>query len=401
MHSTDTPILIWDNKNAISSDTGYYSLVKIDELCVGNDFDSNLLIHGDNLEAMKVLVSTYEGRIKCAYLDPPYNSSFSYYHYSDALSHSGWLSMMKERIIIIFSLLKDDGFLFAQIDNRELHYLKILLDEIFGRINYRNSLIVKKGIPDTTGTNCTSLQTGYNTILVYSKTPHTTLPCLFRKTKADEKVGRWKNFERATKSYQHDYELLGIRPKYGEWRWEQKRAEQALENYFHILDVFKISQAVKCEQQKFDQMIAEYAQNIDVPAETFDLLRPIKIGYELYIPPSEIVCLSDDWMDIHVEGDITDFEHEVSEEILDRLIGWVTQKDDIILDPFLGSGTTLIVASRLNRKWIGIEKGEHCRGLCHQRLSAFYRESIENSSDNAYGFGFFELRRLSKGDKNE
>ena len=117
-----------------------------------NDIFDNMLIHGDNLLALKALEQDYTGRVKCIYIDPPYNTGNAFEHYDDGLEHSIWLSLMRERLELLKNLLREDGILFVQIDDSEQAYLKVLLDETFGRANFINMLSVNmKNIAGASG----------------------------------------------------------------------------------------------------------------------------------------------------------------------------------------------------------------------------------------------------------
>lgn len=110
----------------------------------GKPWNGNMLIHGDNLLALKALEQDFAGQIKCIYIDPPYNTGNAFEHYDDCIEHSIWLSLMQSRLKLLRMLLADDGFIFVQIDNEEMAYLKVLLDEIFGRRNFINDIIWKE-----------------------------------------------------------------------------------------------------------------------------------------------------------------------------------------------------------------------------------------------------------------
>lgn len=104
----------------------------------------NMLIHGDNLLALKALEQKYAGQVKCIYIDPPYNMGSAFEHYDDNLEHSTWLTLMRERLVLLRILLSDDGLIFVEIDNNEMAYLKVLMDEIFGRSNFVNDIVWKR-----------------------------------------------------------------------------------------------------------------------------------------------------------------------------------------------------------------------------------------------------------------
>ena len=119
-------------------------LIEDREKSFGDRNSQNMLIHGDNLLALKALEQEFTGKIKCIYIDPPYNTGSAFEHYDDSLEHSTWLSLIRNRLEILYKLLSNDGFIFVQIDNNEMAYLKILMDEIFGRQNFVNDIIWKR-----------------------------------------------------------------------------------------------------------------------------------------------------------------------------------------------------------------------------------------------------------------
>lgn len=127
----------------------------------------NMLIHGDNLLALKALEAEYSGKVKCIYIDPPYNTGNAFEHYDDGYEHSIWLSLMRDRLEILKNLLANDGFIFIQIDNNECCYLKILCDEIFGRNNFVNDILWKRRGGSANPNNRLNNVTDY--ILWYSK----------------------------------------------------------------------------------------------------------------------------------------------------------------------------------------------------------------------------------------
>ena len=131
----------------------------------------NMIIHGDNLLALKALERTYAGKIKCIYIDPPYNTGSAFEHYDDNLEHSIWLSLMRERLILLRTLLSSDGVIFIQIDDEEQAYLKVLCDEVFGRMNYLNTISVKmKNIAGASGGGEDKrLKKNIEYLLVYTK----------------------------------------------------------------------------------------------------------------------------------------------------------------------------------------------------------------------------------------
>ena len=128
-------------------------LVEVPEKNYGDKNTENMLIHGDNLLALKALEQDFAGKIKCIYIDPPYNTGSAFEHYDDNIEHSTWLSLMKQRLFCLRNLLSDDGSIFVQIDSNEMPYLKLLLDEVFGRNNFINFIDVKTKIAGVSGSH--------------------------------------------------------------------------------------------------------------------------------------------------------------------------------------------------------------------------------------------------------
>ncbi len=144
-------------------------LVEDKEKSYGDPRSENMLIHGDNLIALQALQQDFAGRIKCIYIDPPYNTGSAFEYYDDNLTHSIWLSLMKQRVTLLRGLLADDGFLCCHIDDSESHYMKVLLDEVFGRSNYLTTLYIRVRYPDKTLKSDMDFHKEIEQVLVYRK----------------------------------------------------------------------------------------------------------------------------------------------------------------------------------------------------------------------------------------
>ncbi|MFP3153387.1 site-specific DNA-methyltransferase [Lachnospiraceae bacterium ZAX-1] len=361
---------------------------------------TNMLIHGDNLLALKALEQEFAGRVKCVYIDPPYNTGSAFEHYDDGIEHSIWLGLMKSRLDILRDLLSNEGMLFIQIDNRELHYLKLVCDEVFGRQNFRNQIIVKKGTKNVSVQFDTveRLNAGYDTILMYSKNSALRIPNLFVETSDEENVGSWNNHWRGTDRPTMRYELFGITPENGQWRWAKERTQKAVDNYELLQPYLSLHGIDENDQSSFDGAYLRYLKEYSIAdVKDFQLVRLSRRGKpEHYIPPSNKKLLSENWLDLSVAGRQTDFEHEKNEFILQRIIEWVTHPGDLVLDSFLGSGTTTAVAHKMGRRYIGIELGDHCYTHCLPRLKAVVdgeQGGISKTVDwkGGGGFKFYEL----------
>lgn len=336
------------------------------------DFDNteNIYIEGDNLEVLKLLQESYLGKIKMIYIDPPYNTGKDFVYkdnfakdtqeelfesgqkdeYNQRLIvnpetagryHSNWLSMMYPRLKLARNLLKEDGVIFISIDDNEVHNLKRICDEIFGESSYKNSIAVRRGIKNVQAQfdDLSALSQGHEYILLYSKTDETRLPKLMF-SHGEKKPGKWDTFWRGTDRPTMRYNLLDITPKSGQWRWEEKRAFEAVKNYEIYLE--KYSETMSLDEWFLDNLTSTNLK--------LNFLRKSENGViQYYVPPSEGKLLSDNWMDITLSGNETkEFDTEKNAEILMRAIGWITKDEDIILDFFSGSATTAHAVMNLN-----------------------------------------------------
>jgi adenine-specific DNA-methyltransferase len=324
------------------------------------DIFDNRLIFGDNLLALKALEQEFTGEVKCIFIDPPYNTGSAFPDYKDGLEHSVWLSLMRDRLIILNKLLSNDGLLFVQIDYREGARLKILLDEFFGQGTFISEIIVRKGTKNVQSQfeTISSLSSGHDSIYLYSKNPNTRLKKLMS-ISDDYKPGKWDTFWRGTDRPTMRYELFEITPSKGQWRWSKERALAAKKNYEEYLESY-------AKEMSLDDYYGLHRQET---GENLDFIRlSLDKTVQYYVSPRNYKILSDVWMDLKTSGKITNFAHEKHEELLERIIRWATNPGDLVLDSFAGSGTTGAVAQKMGRRWIMIELGEHCHTHIIPRL---------------------------------
>ncbi len=333
----------------------------------------NLIIKGNNLSALHTLKQQFRGQVKLIYIDPPYNTEDDSFQYNDSFTHSTWLTFMKNRLEVAKELLKKDGFMLIQIDNRELAYLKCLCDEVFDN-NFRNGIIVKKGQKSLQKQfdSIDKLNAGYDTILFYSKDNKIKIPNLFKKLKGPS-ASSWNNHWRGTDRPTMRFELFGITPETGQWRWKKSRTYEAIENYQTLIRYIKAHgiEETDITDADIDVYHSSYIQENSILSHSdFELVRLSKNGKpEHYIPATDNILLSENWTDINVAGNQSEFSHEKNEEILKRILEWLTEKGDIILDFFAGAGTTAAVAHKINRKWIIVEQMDYAETLPVERLS--------------------------------
>ncbi|GHT94635.1 hypothetical protein FACS1894122_11450 [Alphaproteobacteria bacterium] len=309
---------------------------------------------------------------------------------------------MRDRLEILRNLLSDDGMLFVQVDNNELHYLKILMDEVFGRQNYRNSIIAKKGFNSIQKqfTMIRKLNVSYDTILMYSKTATNRIPKLLQKIEESKMRGSWCSHWRRTERPTMQYELLDTTPKSGQWCWSKERSYKAVENFKTFSDhLMKNDLSI----EDIDKIYEKYLKDSNIKdVKEFELIRLSKTSKpEYYIPPSDEILLSENWLDLSVAGKITTFEHEKNEFIIQRIFDWITKPGDLVLDSFLDSGTTAAVAQKMWRRWIGIELGDHAYTHCRPRLQKVIDGSDQSGISKSVGwkggggFRFYELASVS------
>jgi len=284
--------------------------------------------------------------------------------------HSNWLSMMYPRLFLARNLLKDDGVIFVSIDDHEVHNLRLMMNEVFGEENFRNSIVIKRGAKSVQAQFDTwdKLGNGYETVLFYTKNNNYRFPKMKRLLE-EAKEGRWNNHWRGTDRPTMRYELFGITPDSGQWRWSVKRSYKAIENYKRMLS----------ELEKTDDGITEndidkwYMKKIATDETDIDLLRKSKNGKpEHYIAPSDSTLLNDIWFDFspHSSSILKKlfgkkiFDNPKPLALIQRILEF--GKEDIILDFFSGSCTTAHAVLDLNkqdnstRKFICVQLPEKC-----------------------------------------
>ncbi|MGF8812871.1 site-specific DNA-methyltransferase, partial [Klebsiella pneumoniae] len=260
------------------------------------------------------------------------------------ISESAW-----EEMTCLFApslaknLLHSDGFIFVSIDSHEVSNLKIIMDDIFGEECYRNTIAVRRGIKNVQAQfeDVSALSQGHEYILLYSKNSLSRLPKLSQ-SHLEQKPGKWDTFWRGTDRPTMRYELFGITPEKGQWRWEKNRTAEAIENYRFFLE--KKSQQMSLDDWFFDNLTSTNKKLNFVRKNDEDVVQ-------YYVPPSDGKILSDNWMDISLSGNETIFDTEKNTDLLERIINWICRSsNDIVLDFFAGSGTTGHAVLKSNSK---------------------------------------------------
>ena len=334
-----------------------------------NDIFDNRLIFGDNLLALKALEQEFAGKVKCVFIDPPYNTGSAFTHYDDGVEHSIWLSLMRDRLEIIRRLLSEDGSLWITIDDNEAHYLKVLCDEVFGRVNFVANVVWQKKY--AVANDHKTIAPMHDHLLVYRKSEHWQRNLIPRTEEKDRQykyedergVFRPDNYT-CSKSVEERPNLYYaiIQPNTGEEIWPNKTRVWSYsqeEHFRHVAEGFiywgkdglgKTPSFKRYKHLLRNQGIVpqtlwshEYASHTDAARKE---VRAV-LGSS---------SLADDFITPKPEG------------LIQRVLEIATNPGDIVLDSFAGSGTTGAVAHKMGRRWIMVELGEHCHTHIIPRL---------------------------------
>jgi adenine-specific DNA-methyltransferase len=326
------------------------------------DLYDNKLIFGDNLLALKALEQEYAGKVKLVFIDPPYNTGSAFTHYDDGIEHSLWLSLIKDRLDIIKSLLAENGSLWITIDDTESHYLKILCDEIFGRKNFVSNVVWQKKYSPQNDSKW--LSDNHDHILVYAKNKDIWRPNLL--PRSDEATARYKN---------PDNDSRGV--------W--KSGDLSVKTYSAVYD-FPITtpsgrivkppngRCWRCSKEKFHELVKDnriwFGEDGNNVPSIKRFLTEVKDGITsltiwLY---QEVGHNQEARKEVKQFNNEDVFETPKPEKLLKKILTLATNPGDIVLDSFGGSGTTAAVAHKMRRKWIMVELGNHCHTHIIPRL---------------------------------
>ncbi|WP_332456398.1 site-specific DNA-methyltransferase [Petrimonas sp.] len=438
-------------------------LVENPEYSYGDPDSENMLIHGDNLLALKALEQDYAGKVKCIYIDPPFNTGAAFDHYDDGVEHSIWLDLMHRRLTILHTLLHNEGSIFIHLDDNEVDYCKIILDEIFSRDNFINRITLEARSPSAFSTvnpgvfkaseyilwyaknksnwESRSMRvesnrdTAYNKFIVNrdldeSEWAFLPLKQIFLESLNEDRLGIIHQF------IADIYKCRGFSKRQIE-NWIRVHFPLQLlinikqvSSYLHAklkkiddLDTFKLSVykyiLEKCSynysEKDMDRFVFDHAkyvyrdteisddgagqetvnlkyQSIEQPNKVFKLERNngldtiyIYNGKQISFYSKNIEeidgkltstkLLTNVWTDISWEGIANEGRVKFKkgkkpEKLLERCIQLTSNDGDLVLDSFLGSGTTAAVAHKMGRRYIGIELGDHAITHCYPRLKA-------------------------------
>lgn len=360
--------------------------------CKHDPTTENMLIHGDNLLALKALERNYAGKVKCIYIDPPYNTGSAFEHYDDNLEHSTWLTLMKPRLELLRKLLADDGSIWISIDDDEGHYLKVLCDEVFGRNNFVNTVIwEKKYAPQN---DAKWLSDNHDFILLYAKNKDIWRPNLLPrsaemnaryKNPDNDPRGVWQSSDLSVKTYSanSDYPIITpsgrvVNPPKGYcWRLNKERfTEYVADNRIWFGKAGNNTPRIK-------RFLSEVKQGMT----SMTIWKYTEVGHT-----------QDAMKEAKAINSVSVFGTPKPERLIERVLTLGSSEGDLILDSFLGSGTTAAVAHKMGRKYIGIEMGDHAYTHCKVRLDKVIDGSDQggiSKSVNWQGGGAYKFYELA------
>lgn len=387
------PILDWvDKEKALKAADGapYRLLEEVPKLSFGDADNENMLIQGDNLDALKALIPYYAGRVKCIFIDPPYNTGSAFEHYDDNLQHSIWLSLMYPRLELLRELLNEKGAMFICLDDNEAHYMKVMGDEVFGRKNFVGDVAWQKKY--SPGNNQKGLSSDYDHILLYAK---------------NIKVWDWNllpRSEKQNKAYRNpDNDSRGV------WKTSDLTRSEHRDRDFYAITTPSGKEVFPAKGRSWSRPPAEierlradnrlwFGPNGDAKPSLKRFLTEVQDGIV-----ARGIWLRDEVGDneeakkeIKALDDNDIFQTPKPERLVQRALQMTTNPGDLVLDSFLGSGTTAAVAHKMGRKHIGIELGDHAVTHCAPRLQKVIEGEQGGISkackwEGGGGFRFFRL----------
>ena len=421
-------------------------LIEMENKSVYGDINQNMLIHGDNLLALKALEIQFAGTVKCIYIDPPYNTGAAFEHYDDGIEHSKWLSMMAERLKCLRTLLREDGTIFIQIDDNEQAYLRVLCDEIFGRNNFLNmiSINAKVSAGASGGGDDKRLKKNIEYILIYCKNMDSFpgFKPIYKKTELMKYIGKMKedgkSYKYTSVLYHCDgFELFKtIKDGAGDDIKIYKVNDYEIKSVKQVAQLEGITEAEVYSKYYKKIMTTTNAQT-SIRTRIWDATDSENNMYKaVYVPRTGknkgkktelllmgkqkvlVIWLKDtaewikgkiykkerigtywdgfSWINVTKEGSVLFPNGKKPESLIKQVLEMATEEGDLVLDSFLGSGTTAATAHKMGRRWIGIEMGEHAYTHCKVRLDNVIAGeqggiSKEVGWQGGGGYKFYEL----------
>lgn len=359
------------------------------------DIFDNILIKGDNLLALKALEQEYAGKVKCIYIDPPYNTGSAFSHYDDGLEHSIWLSLMRDRLELLRRLLSDDGSLWITIDDNEAHYLKVLCDEIFGRRNYVTSVVWEK---DKGRRSDTVLSTSHDYILIYARETEKWAKTRNLLERSEDQIKRYRNPDNDSR---------------GPWlQGDNSTAKSSSEgSRFPItLPSGRVvtpppSRGWSFSRETFAAALGEGRVYFGAKGDGMPIIKRYLSDVQEGVVPrtwwtADEVGHNQEAKRDHLNKllpEIDPFPTPKPERLLNQILTIASNPGDLVLDSFGGSGTTAAVAQKINRRWIMVELGDHCYTHIIPRLKKVIDGDDPGGITKAVdwkgggGFRFYEL----------
>lgn len=327
-----------------------YTKEGVEENIVFNE-DDNLIIKGNNLIALSSLLKRYEGKVKCIYIDPPYNTGSDSFNYNDNFNHSSWLTFMKNRITIARRLLIDSGIILVQIDTNEMAYMKVLLDEVFERKNFINTIVWKRKGGSVNPKN--KLNNNVDYILMYSNSDEFTINAIYTKDDFETQKYIKERFKYVDEDGRHYRLSPTISPTYSSTLIYEYKGYKSPKNGWSL--------------SKDKMMQFENEGRLYFPED-----KNQRIQRKQFLDEYKGRPIGDLWTDINVINSMSkerlEFVRQKPESLIKRILEMTTDEKDIVLDYHLGSGTTAAVAYKMGRKYIGIEQMDYIEDISVERL---------------------------------
>lgn len=401
------PILDWLGKaDALkeSQKVPFRLLQPVPELSAGDPDTQNLLIQGDNLEALNALLPFYAGRVRCIFIDPPYNTGSAFKQYDDNLEHATWLDLMYPRLELLREFLHEEGSIWVSIDDNEAHYLKVIGDEVFGRSNFIANIIWQKAYGPRSNAHLVS--DSHDHILVFGKNKSRTRFGLLNRS--DEQTAKYKNPDNDPRGPWKP-ENSSISLLSGQ-RGKQYAKTGESENIFEIESPSGIKHLPpknRCwafTPTRYKSLVAEGKIVFGTDGAGRPSVKRFLSEVSTGVLPQSV------WTHVEV-GHNQDSSREVRdlfpsdpfstpkpEKLLKRILDIATNEGDLVFDSFLGSGTTAAVAHKMGRHYIGIEMGPHAVTHCAPRLRKVIEGEQGGISESVgwKGGGGFQFMRLGE-----
>ena len=415
------PILHWltrDEDLRAATHVPYRLLEEAADLSAGDPDSGNLLIQGDNLEALKALLPFHAGQVQCIYIDPPFNTGQAFPDYDDNLEHSIWLGMMYPRLEMLHQLLAPHGSLFLHLDDNEVDYARVAIDEIFGRKNFVSRITLKARSPSAFSTVNPGVFKASEYLLWYAKGRHEMYQN--RVWVPREPDTAYNKIIDDLQIPYHRWKINPIGPYIieGMKKARTPRAVSKIVRSFYVENADRIVRLAEIDDGGAGQdIVSVKRESLHYPEQIFlhqrekyddvfivngkQLLFYSKNIHEIdgeSTPARMLTNIWDDisWEGIAGEGSVRFRRGKKPERLIRRCLQLATNPGDLVLDSFLGSGTTAAVAHKMGRRWIGIEMGGHAVTHCAPRLKKVI-EGEQGGISKAVGWqggGGFRFYRL-------